>query len=1035
MKQDVEKMNKILKRIAVIGGTAAVLLCIGTGVFVRNSRSQSQPTNSNASIEPEETMQIETQAALLPENAAGDRDFLNRKLPEYPDDERAVFKIIEVIPHEACSIFPYLVEWGTEEEYNKNVPIGYEGLFWCVSHPGEVQMFSNSDRKASESNPFTTKKGYAKRDYLSAYNGVLGDPNSGKWYRNTDTTTPWLTQDGYFEYVGTGNGLYYLPVSFVAENAAESGIHYEIQAIYRKGNQTPQGEMYVKSPAYYWAKDHAATEKPQYYGRNILSTTQYNYELSFTKSLTGAYRADTSKLKEKTVDLQGISEGNASIDTYDYFLVVNPSAGLQTVTAADWAPGYAYYKKGNYQVAEAVQSDSHGAFVRVDDNKSSDGYTNPAEGISNSGYFIAYSDVYAGMQRYDVTFQKTAAADTGNYVANSPNWADTSLKEKYSFEYIGGNKGRYDLPFIYNTEGTEVTYGLDILEVEHNQGRYALASTEVSAEGGPIYVNKDASGLPCDYSRVITNIDFLNEINWDRNDSTRTKGITLGGNSWIEWGGWVFHAVTDSSEMGVTKLSSIHKNLTGQNSNTDTYFTFGDRIYVNNQRRVYRFYTRNSYVNNEWFKLLCYSDNPRDTEKPYSELVDGIGYDMNQTAEWNLGQAATKELLSAFDNQFRIEIIQMTPEELTPDDVEDADLLYFSSREGIEGMSNSWNQISQHLVTQGLDALPSIEGNHKGGGVYKYTSDISNDTLFAIYKSCIYERTTALMLNRTIRTDYTYVPASDNLMKLYYFMDYFKEAREWAYFIEDYPEYRDTYSTIRQYDGGVRPYKGSGDAYYNIHQPEEDEEAYNDFTLAWDPIYFEVRDPITNQYLLSGDTSFTNDAKTSTGKVYDGETKYLFQEYIVLLFRRPDQMHNIWKILNNRTGVGDIVVEITNAEKLADTNRTRVIYANEFDPLSFDVKYKVFRLGGKGTPTPLTDVTVTFEDTSAEVGRTAPAAYDTEYTTNVRSGFAIGGSADPAVALDPMVTERKIKVVATDTGGKTGEATVTVIVREAFHLN
>lgn len=1032
MKQDVERVNRILKRIAVIGGAAAVLLCIGTGIWVTLPKTETGQAAKPG--ETEQTMKMDTQAVLTQESAAGDRDFLNRELPEYPDDGRAVFKIIEIIPHEACSIFPYLVEWKTEEEYNKNVPIGYEGLFWCVSHAGQVQMFSDSNKKASESNPFTTKKGYAKRDYLSTYNGVLGEPNSGKWYRDTDTTTPWLTQDGYFEYVGTGNGLYYLPVSFVAETQAESGIHYEIQAIARKGTQNPQGEMYVKSSAYYWAKDHATSSKPSYEAKTIKSMTTYNYDLTFAKSAAGVYRADLSKLKEKTVDLQGVSKGTAAIDTYDYFLVVNPSTpSAVTVSVDDWAPGFAYYKKGNYQVAEATKDDTNGAFVRIDDNKNSDNYTNATEGINGSGYFIAYSNAYAGAQRYDVIFEKTSTAGTGNYVANSQtNWLNATT---YYFEYVGDNKGRYDMPFIYTTDTTYTRYDAEILEVEHNQGRYALTSTEANPDGSPVYVDKDASGQPCDYSKVVTNINFYNELNWDKNDSTRTKGITLGGNSWNEWGGWVFHSVTDSSQMGVTKLSRVYKDLVGVNSNTDTFFTVGDRIYVNNQRRVYRYYTRNSYLNNEWFKLLCYSDNPKDMEKPYSEMVDGVGYDVNQTAEWNLEQTAAKELISAFDNKFRIEIVQMTPDELTPEDVEEADLLYFSSREGIEGLTNSWSQINQHLVDQGLDALPAIGSNLKGGGVFSYTSDISNETLFAIYKACIYERTTALMLNRTIRTDYTYVPASANLMKLYYFMDYFKEAREWAYFIEDYPDYRNTYSTIRQSHGGVRPYKASGDAYFNIHQPEEDDDAYDDFTIAWQPIYFEVRDPITNQYLLSGDTSFTNDAKTSTGKVYDGETKYLFEEYIVLLFRRPNQMHNIWKILNNRTGVGDIVVEITNAEILADTARTKVIYANEFDPVSFDVKYKVFRLGGKGAPTPLTDVTVTFEDTGTEIGKTVPAAYDTEYTTNVRSGFTIGEFADPAAMLNPSVTERKVRVVATDTGGKTGEATVTVIVREAFNLN
>ncbi len=1071
MKQSVKKEGKqnIWKWIA-IGSVAAVgIFCLATGLFLARENADDAQTADAADTQAAKLV-METEAYAAQEKAAEGmpvRKFVDQGAPEAEEgDNRDVFRIIEVIPHEACSIFPYYVDWKTPEGYDANTPLGYDGLLVAAqfANTGEsgdasaVNMFSKQDVAAKDSRPYTYIIEQNIKEYfenLSDYTNFanVNDNNRGaRWFRKTkDQYTLLESEYGYFEYVGENNGLFYINVSRIAgevidygnwQQTIDTGIHFEIQAVPRDGAENPKGYIYVQDPAYYWSKDSAGSSMPDYQGNQIKGLTKYNYDINFQKSDTGTY-----KVQNYVCSLTGGEE-------FEYDLMLEESA------VGTWTSGFYFRENGNYKVASYTRNDTSGKYVRFGtSNGQSDGLEQVNSTLSEGYFLLDETNAYQDVPRYDVTFQAVTGDENGSYMPNAP----TAVGNDYYFVYKGNNKGTYKVSFLYAPSATtEVLYSASIAEVSNNQGRYALATTSTSGSSmEPVYnKTENVSGMLYDYAEVVTYIDAYSGIQSQLYDYYNYNGVTgvVNGSTWnstgglAEYGGWVYVPLESAEEMEQTFLKDIKKDTVGVNSNTDAYFTPGDRIYVTGQQRPYRFYCQDGLQNNEWFKLLCYANNPMDAEgtTPYSVMIDGVGYDFEKTAEENLTNEVAKQLLDAFDNQFRIEIIQMQPQNLTVEDVMSADLIYISNQEAINGLSKHWNNLSDAMSEA---SLPECDWDTYCPLTEE--QDISTEVLMTLYDECIYERNRALIVAHSVTKEdgnnEVSWPIERNLTKLYHMMNFFDEALTWAYFMPDmYPDVAVAeYSKIRQVGGEatVDVYKDNATGMYNLIFPDEDsdedaeavalasveDENLQTNLVMWAKDYFMVYSPedLGRNYPFY---AYQNDIGANANFVREGETKLTVKYYIDPLFSNGGIMHrNIWQILRNRRlDTSVLVVEVTNAEKTAETVPRNIIYADELDPNSFDIDYKVMLLGTPRNPSSLTDITLTFEDGTV-AGHGTTLEYGVENTNNVRQGFTQDGTAGGE--LNPSITMRKVTITATDSNGKQGTAEVYVVVREAFMLN
>lgn len=1069
MKQSKGKTGKqnIWKWIATGSAVFMGMVCLVAGVFLAHENALEQTMET----EDETVFARETTAYRTEEKGTQDkpvRKFVDQGAPEKEeDDNREVFRIIEVIPHEACSIFPYYIDWKTPEGYNTNTPLGYDGLlvaaqFANTGESGEasaVNLFSKQNTPAKDSRPYTYIIEQNIKEYfdnLADYTNFASstDNNRGaRWFRKTKDTNALLESEyGYFEYVGENNGLFYINTSRIAGeriNAWETisdGIHYEIQAVPRSGGENPKGYMYVKNSAYYWSKDSAGSSMPDYNGSQIKGLTNYNYDISFAKSDTGTYQ-----VQNYVCNLTGGEE-------FEYELIVEDGA------VSSWSSGFYFQKGGSYQVKQYTQA-ADGKYVRFATNDGQGDGLEQTDFNLMAGYFLLDgNNQYQGAVHYNVSFERIAGSEDGFYMPHSP--GASAAGEDYYFIYKGKNKGTYKVSFLYAPSATGTRYQATVEAVSNNQGRYALATTSSSGSNKEPEYDKteNVTGAQYDYAEVVTYIDAYSGIQSQMYDYYNYRGVTgvVNGSTWggtnggmKECGGWVYVPLESAEEMKQTFLKDVKRDTAGINSNTNAYFTPGDRIYVTGQKRPYRFYCQDGLQNNEWFKLLCYANNPMDAEgdTPYSEMIDGVGYNFEKTAEENLANAVTKQILDAFDNQFRIEIIQVQPQNLTVEDVKSADLIYISNQEAINGLSHHWNDLSDAIVDE---SLPYCDWD-----TYCPLSeeqDISTEVLMTLYDECIYERNRALIVTHSVLkesgTNEVSWPIERNLTKLYHMMNFFDEALDWAYFMPDmYPDVaKDEYSKIRQ--GGsvatVDVYKDEGTGMYNLLFPDDDsqemetvseevmelregEENLQTNLSLWVRNYFLVFEPEdlgrTNPLY-----AYENDIGANANFVRDGETKLTVKYYIDPLFSNGGIMHrNIWQILRNRKlDTSVLVVEVTNAQKTAETISRNIIYADEFDAESFAIDYKVLLLGTPKNPSSMADVTLTFED-GGVAGKGTVLEYGVENTNNVRHGFTTDGTASGI--LNPAVTQKKVLITATDSNGKTGTAEVFVVVREAFMLN
>lgn len=1015
--RDIQKHGR--RRLTVItAGTAAAVLvfsCIA-GVFLHAGRTSGIPGPAEESGSGSPDISVEFGAVLAEENQAVHTMLNKPAAGADPDDKRSVFKIIEVIPHEACSVFPYLVEWGSPEMYDKNVTIGYEGLL-TLTTGWDVHMFNEEKEKAGQSNPYTIEREAIRQSILKNYEmpmSAASSPN-GKWYRKTqDDQDGMLTEDGYFEYVGEGKGLYYLSSSWITDDPDGKGIRYETRAEARKGTETPKGELYVADAAYYLAKDDQAIARPKFNGRPVVSQTGYHYDLSFTQGSGGSYVADMDSIKA------------SANPEYSYHLVI-PDA-----ETAGWVAGFSYAAGGNY-VVDSVVPDAMGQYVRISDSSKPDGYMQAG---LDAGYFRLASPEDGSAQRYRLELKQAAG---GCYYANKPAVWSGLAAESYFFQYAGKSKGFYDVAFRYSTEATLKHYEETLVQVKPENGRYALTATSKTEHGNPIYKEKDGTSYPADYTNMVKNISFHDLVNTRKTDAVYNLnddnyagvGINLGGADTdlpSERGGFVFVPVSDKKDREETRLSSLPQNTVGNNSNTDGYYRVGDRIYVTGQERRYRYYCRDGFYNNEWFKLLCYSNHPLNPSKPYTEMINGVGYDYDKTPGENLADENTRALLEAFNQNMRIEIVQITPEKLTPEDIKSAQLIYISNQEGIQKLSGKWNQISDAREKAGLAPLAECTWTDKCSS-YK---DLSEEALMTIYDECIWKRDRALIASINIINSGDY--ARTNLEKLGYFMNFFHEAKNWAEFMpEQYPDIaNEDFSRVKSNADvevcltrcEIEPHTYR--THYNWGYDSADAQTHSN----WKKDYFQVfskRDGDT----IQADYKYDDYLGWNIGEVQDGETKLTMDYWLAGFLQDIKNSIKIWEILQNRQEDNStLAIEVVNAQMTAGATAELAVYADEFDNDTFRVLYKVHLLGGVTKPE--LNVSCEWEDGTV-LAENRNASYATEYEVSTRAGFTADGS--EGGSLNPALVKKKLIIKAKNANGKEAQAEVWVIVREGFDLN
>lgn len=1037
--------NRILAWIAAGCMLFTGVLCVA-GVSVLHEQETEDESQAADAVMEQAVPEQDVEAVLAEKNMLGN------SFSGTSGDGKKAIRIVEVIPHPIFSVFPYMVDWKTVKGYDENTYLGYEGLRYFITQ---------TTQSVGNNNVYSLTKDGLIKDTLDDYNVTFIKKENWQiqagWWRETKMDENILHVNGYFEYVGNNQGLYHINLEeLVEEGSSELGIRYGIMAMERTGTQEKQGEWEVKDPQYYWAKDYAEkTTYPNTGNGEIRQKTGYNYDLKFQ---AGAADGKSAQYHIKTIAV--MTEDIEQLKGYEYAAVL--AEGIE------WTGGYRYSNNGNYTVKSYTPyvvndtTDLTGKYIRVSSDSKKD-----ASGLQD-GYFrlcTAQDHITNGDTVYSVVFAKAAVGKKGDYILN-PAAVQSAISSNSAkafteilFEYVGEIKGNYDISFIYGPDDTSgALYSYTLLKVSDGNGRYALTSTE--EEEDQLY--KEVGDHAGDYSKVVTSIDcagidytkFMKDHGtyvetWDTEGyyDAKLSGLTVGRDMYDETkghGNWVFHTVSSDEANGITKIRELEGGTVPKNK----------RIYVYDQNRKNCYYAQNGFDNNEWFKLLLYlSTENGSMPLAYSDYANGI-LTPHQIKEKYAAD------IEAFDRAYRIEIIQKTPGQLTVEDVEKADLLYFAGgteRCGLTGMSiATWNKLisSCHL------SLPAADKEN-----IKYTDDLSAEVLMAIYDNCLYERTTSLLFSGEDMVGYArdFNEVVSNLGKMGMLTNFFDDPVSFAYFLDGYEEKNPDYTTIYA-DGDVSAFwqqiPGIGVLYNLGTMPMESVAGQNITgeavgpTDTWKKEYFRVVDLVTNENglyevhsdYLSGDGKYGYNWSSHSwwkfrgADVTEGDRTWYIPDSTADPFGGFGMARNVWQILHNKKSKesSEPVVVVTNADgnNISELDNVEPIYYYYVDGFAvgngnteFDVKFEInWRPEEIDEPNSLTSVVMTRSD-GGTVFSLADPSYKTEYVCNVAGDFMKDG------VLNSEMNSKEYEITATDSEGKTDKVIVRFIVRETFMLN
>ncbi len=714
------------------------------------------------------------------------------------------FKIIEVIPHPICSVFPLLVNWGTKENYDRNVPVlGYQGeWYYAVRKGGDgagygITVDMSNATEATE---------------LEFYNVEFGQGYSSGWgtgpgiWRTYESRTKEGPSAGYFEYVGAGKGLFKLnlsaPKSEEGNNSGQQGIKYEVRCMDRTGS-AKRGDIEVQGRLFYF------TDKNKLGSLTSFSyATDSNYNLKFSELTTG-----TSELGEKYRAYEVTASGTSFNKEY--------TAALKKNRETDWIYGFTYAKDGNYSLAADLFSKGTVKAELYDSTKtytSGEYYIRVAKGGEDGikglskGHFELYdkqSLVSGKSELYHITPDLFKTSASGSYIlppdkvkqliasensSTSPNYAGAKI---IVFTYSADQKGNYSVTFIpyadrvYNNTYDGISYKAEVTAVSYKKGQYKLASAVTNQ--ADFYDMNAGTG---DYARILTRFAFSG---FDSN----ANGAETGSDNNSETA-WIFHAYTDEDVREETMVGDIPSSLS--NCKTKDSGEGPTRLYVgDNQNRSKCRYKYYGLSNNDWLKLLMLEPTD-DGENGWAwNLYNGYGGNAQSITE------RTEVINKLKSLHYDIDISQCLPSELTPQMVADADLIYICDGVGVYNLAAFWNDAIDYRLRQ--DGNASYRGQRIDSYKIPQYSSVENmlqplkfasrsdgkgifsaATVLAIYKHVVFTKDTSLIVAANIANLYDLSSNNTKMMCLFECLD---NSQDFAYFIDDpdYQEYKDGFSS------------------------------------------------------------------------------------------------------------------------------------------------------------------------------------------------------------------------------------------------
>ncbi|MDR0220432.1 MAG: hypothetical protein LBI54_03380 [Lachnospiraceae bacterium] len=558
----------------------------------------------------------------------------------------------------------------------------------------------------------------------------------------------------------------------------------------------------------------------------------------------------------------------------------------------------------------------------------------------------------------------------------------------YTYKYVGDGKGRFNLVFDPAPYGNYVLG--DVLKVSEGGGNYCLAYEPVAGSSNVPLAPRDAT--VGDKANRLDYADFVTNIDWNGNVVTTNAGNTAnsatdniagggvrpgGGNAAAaqipEYGAWIF---VETPERGETKLSTVaHTDNTNINSNrrisgtgdSATYeFPLGFKIWVRNQTLVKRTYVRRGFYNNEWLKLRMLLDNPLNIYAndpcnqgeelhcvtPFNELVANngdfsngrlqdsaggtpthIGYDTSQSGAYNLytgpNSQFTRDMIADFNSRKQIEIVQMTPDRLTPEMVygEETAFVYITISPAHNSLASHWTIINNSRLRYGLPALEPWPNNSE----YYWQQNrnllenLRTDTMFALYDAAIVNPSAGygvgLLIdvmvfgNAPSELNSNNLVYQNNLFKLAYIVLGFHDgcndpahdpangidcprhrtSAPWQDAVNPYSLTNPTNPPYVSYTHSRSPSQGDGPMRFQSHMYDMYPEAYNKYYE--DTGYYLTRIHGTDGYALSDEgkeTRVNNGLGTGASTAYSNVSANRATAYNTVVGRDDDWYNLVW---------------------------------------------------------------------------------------------------------------------------------------------
>lgn len=501
------------------------------------------------------------------------------------------------------------------------------------------------------------------------------------------------------------------------------------------------------------------------------------------------------------------------------------------------------------------------------------------------------ADADAGLQKYDVVFRYT--------------------------EYSAGGTSGAVVPVFYD-------YDINNTYFEPGSGQYT-AELKLNSEGE--YYSRVVAGKNGLYNATVTDYKItMPTMNSNDYPVDCDKKFC-----------WVFHPYDTSTMTGTPEPT-----LEGYE---DGRFEVEDFKGVTTGGKNYKgYYCKDSFRNNEWFKLICLA-------------AGGYVYDYTKSVKENLDLG--KNYIRNYDRAHTIQILTETPNDVTLEMIENADLIYVNNTQPFENMTAVYKSIMGNTYVD-------KHGNTVTCG-RDWPGDFTSFPIVAKMYTDAMLKERAVMLSVTLENNYA--QRNCNLFKLYYMFTAFKNVHNFEYFFRsmwDPAEPRPGFNYLDETTGNVivrmpptNKYQGSTAScgefrnrvltgsdltnyasamaaattpaqkaaveqqYFNyLSQPYAQNAYWNDYD-------FKVSYGWGNE---PPEFAWGNQNNSWVGNLADSERFLVTTWYTTGFFSNITNMHDIYTILHSDS----YALALTNASFTSETDA--VIYVDEFDD-SYDIFY------------------------------------------------------------------------------------------------